>query len=215
MSRPNTLFQRRIAGTLAGAVLFATGAVAQITDGIVLRTNQTPALAVTLQHGELVGHEQVIRELIRNGTNEFVFVVPDGLRTHAPVEGQIVLIAQDMKYYVSIRIVGPPPTNARLEEALRERIASQIPNASSLEEFTTIVASREGTGFQLRQDLPVFAARFVRILWVPFKAGVLEFALNADSNNASAGQGALDMILVTFRSNERGRLEIVRRSDKT
>jgi hypothetical protein len=53
------------------------------------------------------------------------------------------------------------------------------------------------------------------MVWVPFKAGLLEFSLNADGGSASAGQGALDMILLTFRSDERGKVEIVRRSDKT
>ena len=43
----------------------------------------------------------------------------------------------------------------------------------------------------------------------------MEFVLNADTKNAVAGRAALDMILLTFRSNERGGLEIVERSDKS
>ena len=92
---------------------------------------------------------------------------------------------------------------------------SQYAQASGLEEFTTTVADREGTGFQLRQELPKVSDRSIRVLWVPFKAGIMEFALNTDHKSASAAQGAFDMILLTFRSNERGKLEIVRRSDKT
>ena len=92
-------------------------------------TNQTPGLAVTLLPGELVGHEQVVRELIRSGTNEFMFVVPDGLRTDRPPEGTIVLTSRDMKYYVSLRIAGLPPTNPGLKEAMQEQIASQYPGA--------------------------------------------------------------------------------------
>ena len=196
-------------------MFFAAGALAQTPNGFVLGTNHTPGLAVTLLPGESVGHEQVTRELIRRGTNEFMFVVPEGLRTQLPSEGVIVLTSRDMSYYLSLRIVAPPPASRELKEALREQIASQYAQASSLQEFTTTVADREGTGFQLRQELRKVGSRLIRILWVPFKAGVLEFALNADNNNASAGQGALDMILLTFRSNERGRIEVVIRSDKT
>jgi hypothetical protein len=196
-------------------MLFVAGVVGQTTNGSVLTTNQAPGLAVTLLPGELVGHEQVIRELIRGGTNEFMFVVPDGLRTEALPDGMIVLVSRDMRYYVSLRNAGPPPTNAGLKEALQERIASQYPHVSSLEEFTTTVADREGTGFQLRQELPKVGGRFIRILWLPFQGGVLEFTLNADSRSASAGQAALDMILLTFRSDERGKIEIVRRSENT
>ncbi len=215
MSHPKSLRRRRLVGTLAGVWLFCAGVVAQPRDGLVGDTNQTPQLAVTLLPGEVVGHEQVFRELIRGGTNEFMFVVPDGLRTDRPSQGTIALTSRDLRYFVSIRTAGLPPTHLGLKEALREQIASQYPGLSRLEEYTATVADREGTGFQLRQERRNVGSRSIRILWVPFNAGVLEFTLNADSTSAVAGQGALDMILLTFRSNERGKIEIVRRSDKT
>jgi hypothetical protein len=162
-----------------------------------------------------VGHEQVVRQFIGSGTNEFVFVVPDGLRTQTAPEGAIVLTAGDMSYYVCLRIAAPLPAKPEIREALQDRIAGQYAGAKDLEGFTVSVADREGTGFQLRQELPELGNRLVRILWVPFKAGVMEFALNADAKNAAAGRAALDMILLTLRSNERGRLEIIERSDKS
>jgi hypothetical protein len=196
-------------------MLLAAGALAQTTNDFSATTNHTPELAVALEPGEFVGQEQVIRERLTSGTNEFMFVVPDGLKTQTAPDGMIALVASDMAYFVSLRFVAAPPANPELKAALRERIASQYMQASNLEEFTTTVANREGTGFQLRQDLPKVGRRLIRILWVPFKAGVMEFVLNSNYNNASAGQGAFDMILLTFRSNERGKVEIVRRSEKT
>ena len=85
-----------------------------------------------------------------------------------------------------------------------------MPARASLEEFTATVADREGTGFQLRQELPKWVTGLSAFSGCRFKAGVMEFALNADTKSASAGQAAFDMILLTFRSNERGKLEIVR-----
>jgi hypothetical protein len=163
----------------------------------------------------MVGHEQVARLFMRSGTNEFVFVLPDGLSKGTAPEGTIVLGARDLSYYVSVRLAALPPVNAGTREALQEWIASHYADAKSLEGFTARVADREGTGFQLRRDPAGVGSRLARVLWVPFNAGIMEFALDADAKNASAGQAAMDTILLTFRSNEGGRLEIVKRSDKS
>jgi hypothetical protein len=215
MSHHRPILRFALAGLLAAAALLAADVLGQTAEGLVAGSNQPPRLAVSLCSGELVGHEQVIRQLLSSGTNKFVFVVPAGLRTETAPEGMIALTSGDMSYFVSLRIVTPAPVNPGTREALQEWITSQYAEARSLEEFTTSVADREGTGFQLRQELPKVGSRLVRILWVPFKAGVMEFVLNADTKKAEAGRAAMDMILLTFRSNERGGLEIVARSDKS
>jgi hypothetical protein len=214
MSHPS-LLRFPLAGLLAAVALLGADVFGGTAEGDFASTNQPPRLAVRLCSGELVGHEQVIRQLLSCGTNKFVFVVPSGLWTETTPEGGIVLTTGDMSYFVSLRIVAPPPVKPKTREALQERIASKYAGASGLEEFTASVADQEGMGFQLRQDLPKVGSRLIRILWVPFKAGVMEFALNADAKNAAAGRAALDMILLTFRSNEQGQLEIVARSDKS
>jgi hypothetical protein len=196
-------------------MLCAAGVFAQPHSGAVLGTNATPALAVTLQAGEYLGQQQVVRAFITSGTNTFMFVVPEGVRAAASGEGRVVLTSQDGRYFLYLGIVGPQPAESGLKDALRQRIASLYPDAKNLKELAVTVADREGTGFQLRQAVPGVGDRLVHIVWVPFKAGLLEFTLNADSGIASAGQGALDTILLTFRSDERGKIEIVRRSDKT
>jgi hypothetical protein len=214
MSHPRTLLGYRL-GALAGGMLLAAGVEAQLSSDWTPMTNTTPALAVTLQPGEVVGREQVIRELIRAGTSEFMFVVPAGLRTQTPGKDTIALISGEVNYCVLIRMVGSPRTDLGLKEALQEHIARRYSYVNSAEEFTAMVADREGCGLQVPPGVPSREARLARILWVPFKAGVLEFVLTADGASATAGQAALDAILLTFRSNERGPLEIVRRSDKS
>ena len=203
------------AGFLAGAMILAAGALAQTGNSLFPGTNPAPALTITLQPGELVGHEQIIRALLKSGTNQFLFVVPDGLRIQDSGGGVIVMSSRDMKYYASVRLVEPPPPDLELKEALREQIARQYPGASGLEEFAGAAANREGTGVQLRQEMPGVAPRQIRILWVPFKAGLMEFALVGVSDKFPAARGAFDIILLTFRSNEHGKLEFVRHSDKT
>ena len=215
MSHPRSLLRFRLAVALAGLPLFGAGAVAQSTNGLPESLSPTGGFAVTLLAGEAVGNDQILRAHLRKGTNEFIFVVPNGLRAQAPAGGTVVMISRDMTYSVSVRIVEPAPPQPGLAEALAEQVTRQYPHSSSLETFTTVVADREGTGVQLRQALTGLNPRVVRILWVPFRAGLMEFALNADSSYASTGQAALDTVLLTFRSNEGGRLNIIRRSDKT
>ena len=215
MLHHRSLLRFPLAGLLAAALLFAAEVRSQTAGGVGASSNQPPKLVVSLYPGEFVGHEQVIRQFIRCGTNEFVFVVPDGLRTQAKPDGAIVMTAGDMSYHVCIRIAAPLPAVPEIREALQDRIAGQYVGAKSLEGFTFNVADREGTGFELRQELPELGHRLVRILWVPFKAGLMEFTLIANAKNAEAGRVALGMILLTFRSNEQGRLEIVERSDKS
>ena len=204
-----------LAGILTGTMLLVAGAAAQTANSLVFETNSAPGLAITLQPGEIVGHEQIVRALLKSGTNEFMFVVPEGLGIQNASEGLILMSSRDRRYYASVRLVEPRPAAAGLKEALQEQIASQYPGVSRWEEFAATVADREGIGAHLTQELPGVAARQVRILWVPFKAGVVEFFLAAQSDNLSTAQGAFDMILLTFRSNERGKLEFVRRSDKS
>ena len=76
-----------------------------------------------------MGHEQVIRQFIRSGTNEFLFVVPDGLRTQTAPDG-IFCYGGDMSYHVCLRIAAPLAANPEIREALQERIAGQYAGAT-------------------------------------------------------------------------------------
>jgi hypothetical protein len=201
--------------TLAAAVLFGAGAAAQTTNSSLSSPSPTDGAAITLVPGEVVGNEQVIRALVRNGTNQFIFVVPDGLRGQVKAEGTFVMISRNMGYSVSVRVIEPAPPQPRLAEALEEQIRREYPQANSLAAFTTTVADQQGTGIQVRQTLAGLRPRLVRVLWVPLRAGLIEFTLDADNTYAATAQAALDMVLLTFRSNEGGRVSIVRRSDKT
>jgi len=215
MFNPNSILRLRLASTLAGILSFAAWSAAESPSTHGLGKNPPVDFAVKLLPGEILGQERIFRTLIKSGTNEFIFVVPEGLRVEVRDAGSILMASQDLGYYVSIRMLKRPPSDGRLTEALREQIARQYPQARNLEEYNSVVADRAGTGFQLRQALPGGNPRLVHILWVPFRAGLFEFVLSTDSSNASAGFGAFDMIRLTFSSNEGGKLTIVPRSDKT
>lgn len=215
MCLPSLLLRCRSAATLAATTILAVVGFGQPADGLIASSNPPHAVAITLRPGEHVGNEQVIRQFIRIGTNEFVFVLPGEMRRNSTPDGTTVLTSWDMTYFLTVRLKAPPSPPLGLSEALREHIANQYAGASSLEDYTACVADHEGAGFQFWQSLPNVGPRLIRILQVPFRAGVMEFVLNADARNAKTGQAALDMILLTFRSNEHGPLETIQRSDKS
>ena len=105
MSHHRSIWRFPLGGLLAAATLFAADVWGQTIEGFFAGSNQPPRLAARLCSGELVGHEQVIRQLLSSGTNKFVFVVPAGLRTEAAPEGGIALTSGDMSYFVSLRFV--------------------------------------------------------------------------------------------------------------
>ena len=215
MSLPSAILPTRAFWSLIWASLLTAAAAAQSTNTCNTSGIQVPSLTSTIEAGEILGREQVLRQRIRCGTNEFAFVVPGTLRAEISPDGGIVLGSADLTYYVTIRRVGIELDKAGLEAALQEQITGQYADAINPEGFTTIVAGRVGTGVLLRQEVPKVGLRFVRVLWVPFKAGVLEFALNSDARCTADSQSAFDMILLTFRSNEQGKVEIIKRSDKS
>jgi hypothetical protein len=172
-------------------------------------------LQVSFQPGEFVGHGRVLREFIKIGTNEFLFVVPEGSRPETLKGDALVVTSRDSTYYLTFRMAGSLAAEGDLNQSLKCRVADQYPNARNVEPFSTTVANRVGEGLSLKQGRPGVGSRFIKVLWVPSKAGVLEFTLNTDSTNAPAAELAFSSMLLTFRSNERGKLEIVRRSERT
>jgi hypothetical protein len=209
-----SIFLAALMGLLAPVRVAAAGGADPAVGSMV--SNSAPALAVALQPGELVGHEQVVRAHLQSGTNEFMFVVPQGMRVERDEAGRTILIGPQMTYYVSVRLVALPSRDRELQGALRDQVVRDYPGAGSPEEISITVADRLGTGFELRQELGGgMAPREVRTLWVPFKAGAVEFALNSDAHSLPAARAAFDFILLTFRSNEHGKIEYLPRSDKT
>ena len=67
----------------------------------------TTPFAVSIQKGEAIGSEQILRVKITASTNEFVFVVPRGLnlRVDASYPGKIIISKTDCTYFMTIRLI--------------------------------------------------------------------------------------------------------------
>lgn len=203
-----------LAAAPAGLLLLPAAVSAQViaTNSLASRSQR---LQVSVQPGEFVGRERVLRELVKFGTNEFLFVIPEDARPETSKSDTVVVASRDSTYYVTFRISPSLPAEADLQRVVKDWVVDHYSNARNMESFSTTVAERRGEGLSLEQQQSAVGARIIKILWVPFKGGTLEFTLNADAKQASAAESAFSAILLTFRSNERGKLEIIRRSERT
>jgi hypothetical protein len=176
---------------------------------------QPQALEITAQAGEVIGNEQVIRCFIKCGTNQFLFVVPPGLRSEIDQPENLLLESKDGRFYLKFRLLRESSTDPDLKQSPKDRVLTNYPGATKTEDFTTIVTGVEGQGLHFLYRDARIGDRLVRCVWVPVHAGTLEFTLDTGLQQAPAAKGAMETVLLTFRSNEQGKLEIVRRSDKS
>jgi hypothetical protein len=215
MLRPKLIPYPRLAASLCAMIAIHGLACSAAEIASYESAGPMSSLELALQPGEVIGSRQIVRELIRSGTNEFLFVVPQGVLPQPSSEGAILLSDREMRFFITIRMLGRMAEGTQMREEMSNRIASVYPGSGGLEEFSTAVASHEALGMQFCQKLPGAGERMVRLLWVPSNAGVLEFVLNSGEVGFPSGKVAFEGILLTFRSNEHGRIEVVRFSDKT
>ncbi len=170
-------------------------------------------LLARVEPGETVGNETVKRVFVGLGTNEFVFVMPPDLHPEDARPGIVILASDDAGYAVTLQLLqaGGSDASTAEAEACEKRMLAKFLNPRQVERFTFSVAGRQGVGLQALHDLSV-GERLTKTLWVPCGAGVLKFELTTTPEQAGRATQAMDQVLLTFRSNERGKLEIIRRS---
>jgi hypothetical protein len=178
---------------------------------------QAQPLDVSIQPGELVGHEQVIRQFISLGTNQFMLVLPPNVRSESAGAETLLWSSSEGNCRIEFRIFGPVPEAdaSTWTQALKRAALESHDKARSIEPISTAVLGRGAEGLQFRETPPGLRERLFRLVWVPCAAGILEFTLNVDANRAAGGTATLDSLLINLRSNEQGKLEIVRRLAKT
>jgi hypothetical protein len=216
MLRPDTLAYRTHAVLVGTLLLVAAGIQAQTESGS-SDPDQAQQFEVRSQPGEIVGHEQVVRNFITCGTNQFLFVMPPNVRAERAEAQTLTLTSTDGQYYLSLRLLGASAASASTNQAQarREKTLARYQNAEKIEDFSMNIGGREAAGLQLQQTLPIAGTRCVRVVWVPCRLGTLEFTLNSDAKRTKAALQALDNVLLTLRQDEGGKLEIVRRTEQS
>lgn len=150
------------------------------------------------------------------GTNRFSFLMPDGFRLSDPEPGKLVLVNVDYSCFLTFRIVGAVPADSKelRSDSCRELVLKRYSGAKILEEFSLTAANHSGPAFDVQWKNPGGGAQSARIACIPSAAGILAFSLEATSDKFPAISSSFNSLLLTFRTNERGKLENVHLSDK-
>ena len=178
---------------------------------------QAQPLDVSVQPGELVGHEQVIRQFITLGTNQLLVVPPPNVRSESAGPETLLWSSSEGNCRIEFRIFGPVSAaeESKWTQALKRTALENHGTARSIEQTSTAVLGHGAERLQFRETLPGLGERLFRFVWVPCAAGILEFTLNVSADRSAVGVQTLDNLLLDLRSNERGKIEIVRRLSKS
>jgi hypothetical protein len=167
-----------------------------------------------IRNGEIVGREgQTRRVFVTRGTNEFYFVVPQGMRVEVNPD-MVAVVSADSTYFLTLRILSTAtanPDSGNLD-FYREMVSTRFPGVKVMEEYPQAAAGRNGLAFELRVKIVGGVERAVCVALIPSAAGVLEFTLNTDTAKLTDARNAFNTVQRTFRSNENGKLEIIPRA---
>lgn len=171
----------------------------------------------TLRNGETVGVEQVRRAYLSSGTNQFVFVVPPGFRMDGSNPEKVILSDATYSCFLALRIAGPLPGKIRDLRAdfCRDLLLQQHPGAKISDEFSQSAANYTGPAFDAKWEGPSGTTQFARVVFLPSPVGILEFSLLSKPDKFAEGKGLLNFLLLSFRSNESGTLDLPVYSDKS
>jgi hypothetical protein len=206
MSRHNHLF----AALMLGAVYFAARAGAGETySGASVSTTNHPACEATLRGGETVGDHQIQRVFLDFGTNQIAFMVPNGFCTDASNPQKIVLTDSTSGSFMTVRVGSlNVPAAVSENDFFKAEALKRFPGAKITGESAEIAADHRGSAFNLQWDTSGGTVESARIVFIPCRAGVLEFCVMARTARFKDAQLYLTLLMTSVRSNETGKLVI-------
>jgi hypothetical protein len=178
-------------------------------------TNQPPiSLAVKFEGGP--GQIPTHRAYITAGTNRFAFLLPDSFRLSQSDAQKVTMVKGDGSCVISVKVIGLTPGAIKSFDgaAARALLAEEHPDANITTEFGMSAANASGPAFEILWGSDSLA-RASRVGFVPLRAGVIEFSVDAGPKNLGPSLGDLNYVVLTFRaSDENGKLEATPLSDK-
>ena len=179
-------------------------------------TNQPTALVVKLKSEEMSGMRPVQRAYVDFGTNRFAFIVPPGFRMDTSNPDRVDLVNADYSCFLSFRLMGPALSDGKaLSTGLcRELLLRQFPDAIIVGELSQSVANHDGPAFDFKWKNPHGVAQSSRVAFIPSTTGTLQFSLLTPSEKFSEGLYFYNGLVLSFCSNERGKLQITPLSER-
>lgn len=203
------------ASTWAGVAPFAE---AESSGATAKNTNPTNPPPISVQVKFEGGPDQIPanRAYITAGTNKFAFLLPDSFRLSQSDAQKVSMVKRDGSCIISVRVIGLTSSAIKSFDgaAARALLAEEHPDAMISTEFGMSAADASGPAFEILWGAGAMA-RASRIGFVPLRAGVLEFSVDASPKNLAPSLGDLNYVVLTFRaSDENGKLAATPLSDR-
>ncbi|MFO1487143.1 MAG: hypothetical protein U1F65_01575 [Verrucomicrobiota bacterium] len=216
MSLPDKILLLLVAGLGLQPSLSSRAEDAAPAPFAVLQTNEPPGFKAVVQPGEIIGDRQVHHAVLNYGTNEFSFVVPDSFHVDNPGRDRLSVVSQEYDCFITLRLVEAPEGGVRdpnVDEC-RSMLLSRFPRAVISEEYSRTVANHPGPAFDFEWKDPDSAVQAGRMVFIRTSAGILEFTMTTAKDKFGRGEHVFNSVLLTFRTNENGKLQIVRLEEK-
>ena len=171
-----------------------------------------PPITVRLDREIVPGMEPLSRVYVGVGTNQLALLAPLGFRIRSEPEQRKVVFSQpEGRCNIQFRLHAPPlaPDAKGLKpEPFRQLLLERHPGAQVVEEYTLSAGGQSGPAFDLAWRTPTGLWLFVRTVYIPSDAGILEFSMITDPDKAAEFRHVFNGVLLTFRSSRGGKLEV-------
>lgn len=206
---------------LMGGMAFGTevrGVEAEAGTNWVKNANTTnqPPISVALKFEGGPGQIPTTRAYITAGTNKFAFLVPDEFKLASSDPQRVILMKGDGSCLISVRVIGPKPGSDKPFDAAAAKVLvnEEHPDALITSELGVFVEGVSGPAFEIQWGAGALT-RATRVGFIPLRAGLLEFSVDASPKNLGPSLGDFNYVILTFRaSDEHGQLAATPLSDR-
>jgi hypothetical protein len=178
-------------------------------------TGTPVSFQASIQKGETVGTDQIQRALVTAGSYQLLMVIPRGMGVETSYSDKIVLSPPGYGYFLTFRIIHDASQSAQTssEGECRKLVLARYPGAIIREEGSMRICDKTGPSFNLTWATPGSPTRDVKVVFMASAAGLLEFSMIADDQKASDAQYNFNALLLSVRTNQAGKIEVIQYSD--
>jgi len=190
----------------------ATVAGAQVSYvGLISTNTPPPGLKAQVKDEEMIGETPVHHAYLTYGTNQFSFILPDGYRLDCSNPNKLVVINDSYDCFMSFHVVSSLPADqlSATADFCRDLLLQRFPGAKITDQCSRTVANHAGPAFDFEVQQSGASLQSGRAIYVAAPAGILEFSLTSPADKFSSYQQFFNALLLTFRTNEGGKLQVV------
>ena len=168
---------------------------------------EVPPLKLTIFSDKISSSYAITRTILITSSNQFSGVLPSGFRTQLnETDKKLTLLSQDHAGSISWKIVESPdgqPLEIPIEELRAQALARQA-GARIVSQSTVATCGKSGPIFELEWWTVSKTKMTMRVAFIPFAGGQLEFQALAPASRIRDFDGPLNQLLISIRTSPVG-----------